>query len=213
MPWLTAAIHERFIERIGLATLLIVSLQVPPACSQPVVDAAGVLAFTRVQGVTYILLADHRDSQRGWGTFGGRREKGESVEETAWREFIEETRCTYGDLPQVDLTVAPRVTQGPYISFVVEVPYVPAQVFSSAPAPPECRAPEFDERGPWAWFPLDLIERVLEEGESEGRFRLPPSHVPKGALDKLWVASAIVIRSSIREGHLAPPDSTRDVAR
>jgi hypothetical protein len=101
-----------------LAILLVASLQILPACGQPVVDAAGVLAFTRIQGVTYILLADHPNSERGWGTFGGHREEGESPEEAAWREFIEETRCIYGDLPRVDLTLAPRVTQGPFVSYV-----------------------------------------------------------------------------------------------
>jgi 8-oxo-dGTP pyrophosphatase MutT (NUDIX family) len=193
--------------------LLAVLLQVLPVHGQSSIDAAGVLAFTRIQGVTYVLLADHRSSDRGWGTFGGHREEGESPEEAAWREFIEETRCIYRNLPQMDLTEAPRVTLGPYVSYVVEVPYVPAQVFSSLPAPPECRAGEFNERGPWAWFPLGVLERVLEEGGSESRFRLPPSHVPKGSPDKLWTASAIVILSSIRAGYLAPPDSTQEAPR
>lgn len=192
----------------GPIILLALLLRVLPACGQPTIDAAGVLAFTRIQGTTYLLLADHRNSERGWGAFGGHREKGEAIEATAWREFIEETGCIYRDLPPVDLTVAPGVTQGTYVSYLVEVPYVPAQTFSSSPAAPDCQAPEFNERGPWAWVPLDVLERVLEEGEAEGQYKLPSSCVPEGSLNKLWSASATVIHSSIRKGLFALLDST-----
>jgi 8-oxo-dGTP pyrophosphatase MutT (NUDIX family) len=198
---LVGRIMKRNLWQIVLFSLL---LQVLPAHAQSGIEAAGVLAFTRIQGITYVLLADHRGSDRGWGTFGGHREEGESPEDTAWREFIEETRCIYRDLPRVDLTEAPRVTHGPYVSYVIEVPYVPAQVFASAPPPPECRTLAFNERGPWAWFPLDELERILETGKSKGRFHLSPAHVPKGSTDKLWVASAVVIWSSIQGGHLTP---------
>jgi len=200
-------------KRLGPVILLTLLVQVLPACGQLTIDAAGVLAFTRIQGTTYVLLADHRNSERGWGTFGGHREKGEAIEETAWREFTEETRCIYRDLPPVDLTMAPRVTEGTYVSYLVEVPYVPAQTFSSSSAYPDCQGPEFSERGPWAWVPLDVLERVLEEGEAEGQYRLPSSCVPEGSLNRLWRVSATVIHSSIREGHLAPPDSTVETAR
>ena len=57
---------------------------------------AGVNAYTKIQGETYVLLADYTDSDRGWGAFGGRTD-GQPAGEAALREFDEATRCVYMD--------------------------------------------------------------------------------------------------------------------
>lgn len=196
MPSRNRALRNLICLAVATAALLLA----PAACGGPDIDAAGIVAYTRIQGKVYVLLADHPGTGRGWGTFGGHREPGESAEDTAWREFTEETRCLYRDLVQAP--GLPSVTRGTYRSYVLEVPYLPAQVFSSAPAPDGCDAPEYRERGPWIWLPLDVLTRVLTDGEADGAYEIPRAYLPEGARTTLWAVSAAVIRDTLAAGLL-----------
>jgi 8-oxo-dGTP pyrophosphatase MutT (NUDIX family) len=180
---------------------LVVALLLSSACAADEYDAAGVIAYLRIQGKTYVLLADHLDSDRGWGTFGGQQEKAESPVEIACREFREETRCVY-DLRREDVSGMPTVAQGNFLSYVVEVPFVPAQFFGSKEASSNCKGPEYNERGPWAWIPLDEIVRCLENAQAPGEFRLPKEYLPQGSRTKLWKNSATIIQKAIQGGSL-----------
>jgi 8-oxo-dGTP pyrophosphatase MutT (NUDIX family) len=165
-------------------------------------EAAGIVAYTRIQGQAYVLLAEHIDSDRGWGSFGGSREGTEPIETTALREFREETRCVYDSLLVVDLAGQPTVSDGIFLSFVIEVPYVPAQVFESRPALPGCQGPAFEERGPWIWVPLEAVVHCLEEGASTSVYELPAHLVPNEASNALWSSSAVILKKAVSEGLL-----------
>ena len=54
------------------AVLIFLALAVPCVA---LADGAGVIAYTKIQGKTYVLLADHTDSNRGWAAFGGRLDR------------------------------------------------------------------------------------------------------------------------------------------
>lgn len=174
----------------------------PPAAGNGAPDAAGIVAYTRIQGSTYVLLAEHVDSNRGWGAFGGNRKGEETGAATASREFREETRCVYEGPSAEELAGNPSVVVGKFLSYVAEVPYVPAQVFESNPAPPDCRGPDFDERGPWIWIPLADLVWTLENPDSTAGYRLPDRFVPDGCKAKLWDASATVLKKALAEGYL-----------
>jgi 8-oxo-dGTP pyrophosphatase MutT (NUDIX family) len=165
--------------------------------------AAGIIAFTRIQGTTYVLLADHVDSDRGWGTFGGHREAGETVPQTASREFREETRCVYPAPAAAELEGAPFVEQRTFLSYILEIDYVPAQVFDARGLPDDCLGEQYLERGPFAWVPLDDVIRTIASVDSVGVYTLPRGDVPATALTrKLWDESATILQKAIDAGYL-----------
>jgi 8-oxo-dGTP pyrophosphatase MutT (NUDIX family) len=189
-------------KSIASAVLLMGVLQVFCVSGETLHMGAGVIAFTEIQGETYVLLADHVDSDRGWATFGGSRNDGESPAETASREFREETRCVYERPTEETLAGLPTVSIDTFVSYVFEVPFVPAQVFSSRTPEEDCIGEDFEERGPWIWVPLDEIVACLAEGDSTGSYRLPAAFVPDGTTAKLWANSADILREAISSGLL-----------
>lgn len=191
--------HRRIVQFTLVLILLVLGCR---AAGAPDHTAAGIVAFTRIQGQTYVLLADHIDSDRGWGSFGGRREEGETVEKTALREFREETRCVFDSLLIIDLSDRPTVDYRIFVSYVVEVPYIPAQVFESQPATADCQGPGYEERGPWAWIPIEAIVRCLEIGEQTGSYELDRSVVPAGSKTTLWLNSAVILQEAVTQGLL-----------
>lgn len=190
-------------RRLLTAAVVAATLLLPGCSRAGSPTAAGIVAYSTIQGRTYVLLADHPGTDRGWGAFGGRREPGESVAEAAAREFREETRCVYGDTPSAeDLAGRPTVTQDIFVSFVIEVPYVPLPVFESDDPPMDCTGSAFEERGPWAWVPLDVLPAVFEEGESTGAYVLPAEYLPRGATRVFWDKSATVVAEAVENGLL-----------
>jgi 8-oxo-dGTP pyrophosphatase MutT (NUDIX family) len=187
---------------VTAAIALVLVLQVACTAAAPEYEAAGVIAYTRVQERTYVLLADHRDSDRGWASFGGHREEGETLAAAASREFREETRCVYGQPLEADLAGEPTVSRVGFLTYVVEVPFVSAHVFESRAAPPDCRGPQFDERGPWIWVPLAELTECLERGDPTRGYRLPESRVPEGFTVTLWSESATILERAIAKGLL-----------
>jgi 8-oxo-dGTP pyrophosphatase MutT (NUDIX family) len=170
------------------------------ACA-PKYTAAGVILYSRAQGVTYVLIADHVDSDRGWGTFGGHRERGENVPQAASRELYEETRCVY-NIPDDVLTEMPSVERGSFLSYITEVPMVSTEAFDSNSVSSECKGGDFDERGPWVWIPLSEIVRSLEEGDATGNFQLRREFIPEGVTTKLWDESARILQLAIAKGYM-----------
>ncbi|MCG8591956.1 MAG: NUDIX domain-containing protein [Proteobacteria bacterium] len=165
------------------------------------IRAAGVIAYTEIQGQTYVLLAEHRNNSRGWGTFGGRRDPGESVREAARREFREETRCVYDDAELAPLDPGRRRDRGGFAAFVLEVPFVPAPVFERARERDGCRGKAFRERGPWIWVPVAALVELLND---RGPHRLPKAYVPDGQSRGLWAEAAKGLRDALAQGWLAP---------
>jgi 8-oxo-dGTP pyrophosphatase MutT (NUDIX family) len=185
----------RLAAALGLIVLLL-------SGAGPEFEAAGVIAYTRIQGETYVLLADHVDSDRGWGAFGGHREAGETAAETAAREFREETVCVFDHPTAEDLAGASPVRIAGYVSYTVEVPYVPAAVFTHARDRGDCRGAAFRERSDWLWVPLAEIRRSLERGEGTGRFKISRRFLPPDRSNRLWSHSAHVFRAVMEAGDL-----------
>lgn len=183
----------------GLTTIVLA------ACA-PNHTAAGVILYSRSQGVTYVLIADHADSDRGWGTFGGHREQGESVPGAASRELHEETRCVY-NIPDDVLTEKPSVERGSFKSYIVEVPMVSTGAFDRDSVSSECKGGDFDERGPWVWIPLSEIVRSLDEGDASGNFQLRREFIPEGSTTKLWDESARILQLAIVKGYIEDAES------
>jgi len=59
-------------NRCVFAVLIFLAVSVPGVVWA---HGAGVIAYTKIQGETCVLLADHPDSDRGWGAFGEKRDR------------------------------------------------------------------------------------------------------------------------------------------
>lgn len=89
--------------------------------------AAGIVIYCEKEDGVWVLLADHAWNKRGFATFGGSHEKGETFQDTAVRETSEETRGYY---KQEDLRKGIAGQEGVdfviYRMFFMKVPYVDA---------------------------------------------------------------------------------------
>jgi 8-oxo-dGTP pyrophosphatase MutT (NUDIX family) len=188
--------RERFALAGALALAVVASLATPrgAAMADQDIDSAGIIVYTRIQGTTYVLIADHVIGRaRGWAAFGGRREAGEEIAAAALRELHEETRCVYRDAALTLGADAAYVDVGTYRSYVLEVPFVPATVFQASTAPPGCHGPAYQERGPWAWIPKDVLLAAIRSTTADGTVTLPERYLPDGGRRWFWPASARVI--------------------
>ena len=122
--------------------------------------AGTVLYFRNAQSV-YILLADDINSNRGWSSFGGGAEEGESEMETAARETEEETRGFFIKewLLQKMHGQKPIKFKG-FSMYFVEVPFVPAQQIMNTPLKKNA-SESMRERVHYAWIPETDLKRAL----------------------------------------------------
>lgn len=168
----------------------------------------GVIPFFHANGEIYVLLADHSHGNRGWGTFGGRLSGNESPAQAAARELREETRCVY-DYDEAALTSAPGFRYLTSHTYVLEVPYVPANVFARRELPADCVGSEFRERGPYAWFPLKSVLATVEQPDAAGAYFLDKRYVPDYSRYRLelwpFVAGSFVLAKEL--GLLPQPES------
>jgi 8-oxo-dGTP pyrophosphatase MutT (NUDIX family) len=166
-------------NRCVFAILFLLAVSVPNVV---LAHGAGVIAYTKIQGETYVLLADHLDSDRGWGAFGGRKD-GQTARQAALREFHEETRCVY-QAADIILDEEKSVKTGRYTAYVVEVKFIPAYLFASIEDRPGCTGSQYRERGPWAWIPASSLRESLPQGNLNKQF------LPAGHRTKLWHRAA-----------------------
>jgi 8-oxo-dGTP pyrophosphatase MutT (NUDIX family) len=170
-------------NRCVFAVLIFLALSVPAVASA---HGAGVIAYTKIQGETYVLLADHRDNDRGWGAFGGRLD-GQAARVAALREFHEETRCVYRDA-NIILDEEKSAKTGRYVAYVVEVKFMPAYIFASTEDRPGCTGSQYQERGPWAWVPASSLRESLAQGNGDAA--IEKQYLPSGHHTKLWHRAA-----------------------
>ncbi len=142
-------------------TLLAVLIAVRPA-SADVDEPAGTILYAKTPEGIVFLLADHAPpSDRGWASFGGHGERGETVAETAARETEEET---HGFFSREDLLakIADQspILDGPYSFYLVEIDHVPTTEIEKHAIPTDNAA--YAERGPFAWIPLTEIQRFFD---------------------------------------------------
>lgn len=122
---------------------------------------AGIVLYCKSGDEIFLLLADHRESDRGWAAYGGGPHEGERVAETAARETEEETR---GYFPRSTLLKEisgqdPVIDQDGFAMYFVEIPFVPAPLVTNHPLPSEDES--YIERGPYAWVPYSELNQYL----------------------------------------------------
>lgn len=136
---------------------------------------AGVIPYFKNGDQIFILIADHRESDRGWASFGGRRHNNETNEQTAAREFHEETKTIFKDQNILKrIKNSPKIEQENFVSFVVEVDFVSVYEIINMSIEDD----EYNERGPYVWIPLPEILRAIKT-EINGEFLLLKKYLPK----------------------------------
>ncbi|MCR2745382.1 NUDIX domain-containing protein [Limnobacter parvus] len=128
------------------------------ACSSSNAPPAGLIAYSCVAGEALHLLAfDPHPSRRSWATLGGSAQKDETPNQTAVREFTEESNCAYS-ADEIDISnlKGPSISPGtPFHLYATEVP------FKSAEQIAEARQCASIERSQWVWVRhLDLLRAV-----------------------------------------------------
>ena len=141
---------------------------------------AGIVLYFESGGEVFLLLADSRESDRGWGAFGGSPHEGENSAETAARETEEETR---GYFPRDELLNSikdqdPVIDHNGFALFFAEIPFVPAQLVTNNPVPNDDES--YSERGPYAWIPYSELERILKGPvNSDKRYTIKARLLPR----------------------------------
>ena len=141
---------------------------------------AGMVLYFKAGDEVFLLLADHREKDRGWAGYGGSPYDGESAAETAARETEEETRGYFlrDDLLATIRDQEPVIDNG-FALFFAEVPFVPAQLVTNHPLPNDNES--YLERGPYAWIPYSELEPYLKSrAEHEERPPIDKRLLPGG---------------------------------
>jgi 8-oxo-dGTP pyrophosphatase MutT (NUDIX family) len=184
---------ENYMNRWVFTVLIFLAVSVPGIVWA---HGAGVIAYTKIQGETYVLLADHPDSNRGWATFGGRLD-GQTVREAGLREFHEETRCVYRETT-ILLEEDRSVKIAGFVAYVAEVKFVPAYLFAGIEDLQGCTGPQYQERGPWAWVPASSLRESLARGNLNAE--IEKQYLPSGHHGELWPVAAESLKIALDEG-------------
>ncbi|MEM7467486.1 MAG: NUDIX hydrolase [Pseudomonadota bacterium] len=156
-------------------------------------QAAGVVAYSKIEGEIKLLVADHKiNPTRGWAAFGGCVDEGESIEIAALRELHEETRCALAPYSPIT-TTTPRVSFGKFTSFALEVPFIAAETIETIDLAPHCKS-ILAERGPWAWVELSTLLATLPK-EHAHNAPFPAGFLPDEDHRWFWYKSTRVIRA------------------
>lgn len=123
---------------------------------------AGMVLYFKSGDDVFLLLADHRASDRGWAAYGGGSHEGESTAETAARETEEETRGYFlrDDLLAMIQGQQPVIDRNGFALYFAEIPFVPAQLVTNNPLPSADKS--YTERGPYAWIPYSELDKYLK---------------------------------------------------
>ena len=144
-------------------------------------SGAGGVLYTNIQGSTYILLADHKKNKRGWASFGGRLDQ-QTPMEAAAREIEEETNgLITKDWALKKIPNAPSYTvtreSSFYTMYFLEVPFKPAIQFTSTKVSKNNKG--FDERGPYTWIPVQVLENALSNYKNKkSKVSMPSEYLP-----------------------------------
>lgn len=174
--------------------LAIVLMTGTTACTATEPFAAGAIIYGERDGEIFLLLADHVHQDRGWGSFGGKRE-GKSVRDTAVAEAHEETGGYYPKdvLYEAIKADAPFASNpsGTFVSYVIKMEMAPIEELAKRAKRHE--NPYFRERRPYAWIPLSV---VLDVAASETR-EIPAQYLPEDRKEShLWPAFIEVLQDA-----------------
>ena len=137
-------------------------------------NPAGVIPVTCLNDEVYLLLAyDTNPLRRSWATFGGHADYGETLPQTAAREFHEETGCVFTRPTPEDLHQNEAVKIQRFVSYVYPVPYVDPELITAS----RCGTP--GERRDWVWLLLDDVvasfpanRPVIKDSKTENSYPL-----------------------------------------
>tara|TARA_B100001094_G_scaffold317707_1_gene360428 strand:+ start:591 stop:1187 length:597 start_codon:yes stop_codon:yes gene_type:complete len=163
---------------------------------------AGTVVFFRDQDETYILLAEHAGSTRGWAAFGGGDIKKETYLQTAARKTHEETRG-YFSIAEILKKIENEspLMDGDYATFFVEVPFVPIPLIQNKPLTKSANLDAYSEREKFAWIPLTVIEHYFSADVEKGKkYNIDSKYLPnERTTDHLWP----VWLKNMRKGYIA----------
>jgi len=155
--------------------------------------SAGVVPYACIEDGAYVLLAfDPKPNRRAYAPFSGGDKKGETVAQTAAREFYEETRCVF-DTPDAELLagMTPSIDHG-HTTFVAQVPFVSPLKF------PDHLCDARVERSDWLWVRWSDLYKGLMSNESEPVVVASLAH----KYIRIWDKAASSMRGAIRDGLL-----------
>ena len=159
--------------------LFVVCLIVAGSCFRVEAERpAGMVLYFKSGDEVFLLLADHREKDRGWAGYGGGPYEGESAAETAARETEEETRGYFlrDDLLALIKGQKP-VIDNDFALYFAEIPFVPAPLVTNNPLPSDDES--YVERGPYAWIPYSELEPYLKGPiEPEDRYSIEERLLP-----------------------------------
>lgn len=151
-------------------------------------SSAGILPYyIDASGTAQVLIGKERNGM--WSDFGGKAEESDStIQETAVREFGEETRYVFGYhfhkerlakkgilATKIRLNkeyITPRLGKSfdhpnkQYRMYLAHVDYIPAQVFKRA-----YKVPDYDKQE-YAWVPLEALIDACQRADSRTRATL-----------------------------------------
>lgn len=166
------------------------------SASTAALPPAGVIPYACQNGEALVLLAyDNGKDRNGWAAFGGQPNQGETIAETAAREFHEETACVFPVPTAKDLETLETSAIGTFHTYVYEVPFVDSAKIEAS----RCGTP--GERKDWVWFKLtDLIEALDNRANVKDRFT-PEKTYP------LWFVGRVSLQEAVDDGLLPQDDS------
>ena len=172
-------------------------------------NPAGVALYFRTESEVYLLLADHATRPRGWATYGGGRNEGETTADTAARETEEETRGYFSRIELLEkINSQEPVMDNGFALYFAEVDFVPAQRVSNHEPPSD--GPAYLERGPYAWIPYSVVEKQIKIAK-DGVYPLDSRYLPTDRkTDWMWPLWIGTMRIAIENDVLPWIQSTDD---
>ena len=148
--------------------------------------SAGVLVYTEIDGVHYVLLADHKGlvKERGWGILAGLIEPGESELDAAIREVVEESNGAFSEtVLRNAIDSSNRIVDNDFTMYFADLGFKPATVYTYSVANVDHGVN--GERGPFAWIPWSVVSEAAAEAEKVGSacwdqpLMIPPEYLPE----------------------------------
>lgn len=155
---------------------------------------AGVIPYACHDNRVLILLAyDLAPGREGYAAFGGGAKPGETVAETAAREFYEETHCAFDQPDSNALSLLTPSNSNGFYSYVTKIKYLEPLSIELKPCDADL------ERAGWQWFELNQLRRAL----TTNSLRPAVSVFQSDQVVRLWDLGAQSLRQAEQDGLLS----------
>jgi 8-oxo-dGTP pyrophosphatase MutT (NUDIX family) len=167
--------HLKFTEirvmpaRLKSTVLALLLISAPAAPDEVSAASAGVLIFTEMDGVQYVLLADHKGlvQERGWGILAGVIEPDESELDAAVREAVEESNGVFDEtVLRNAIDSSNYIFDNDFTMYFADIGFEPATVYTYSVANIDHGVN--GERGPFAWIPWSVVSEAAADAERVG---------------------------------------------